>query len=264
MYCGNCGNMGHMYKSCTEPITSIGLIVYKKEKLKNEYLMIRRRNTLGFVEFLRGKYTLDNYKYIVDLFSIMTQIERELIVSKNFYELWDILWMNKDVKQYHNEFNNSKNKFKVLKNGLNIFGNKKLFLKDFHAMAETKYTEPEWGFPKGRRNLKESDLECAIREFGEETGLMREDYKLNENTRVFEETFLGTNNIRYKHSYFIAEWISDKQIGIDMTNIDQISEISAISWFNIEECQKKIRDYNYEKKVLIVNVEKYLSHIILE
>jgi hypothetical protein len=93
---------------------------------------------------------------------------------------------------------------------------------------------------------------------------MREDYKLNENTRVFEETFLGTNNIRYKHSYFIAEWISDKQIGIDMTNIDQISEISAISWFNIEECQKKIRDYNSEKKVLIVNVEKYLSHIILE
>ena len=39
---------------------------------------------------------------------------------------------------------------------------------------------PEWGFPKGRRNLKERDRECAVREFSEETGLTAEDYIIQE------------------------------------------------------------------------------------
>ena len=33
------------------------------------------------------------------------------------------------------------------------------------------YESPEWGFPKGRRNMHESDLDCAKREFEEETGI---------------------------------------------------------------------------------------------
>ena len=49
--------------------------------------MIRRRNTIGFVEFLRGKYTLDNYKYILSIFSIMTTDEREQILISTFNEL---------------------------------------------------------------------------------------------------------------------------------------------------------------------------------
>jgi ADP-ribose pyrophosphatase YjhB (NUDIX family) len=32
------------------------------------------------------------------------------------------------------------------------------------------WSEPEWGFPKGRRNYQEKDYECAVREFCEETG----------------------------------------------------------------------------------------------
>ena len=33
------------------------------------------------------------------------------------------------------------------------------------------YVEPEWCFPKGRRNCFETDLECSEREFQEETKL---------------------------------------------------------------------------------------------
>ena len=32
------------------------------------------------------------------------------------------------------------------------------------------------GFPKGRRNLGESDQDCAIREFEEESGFKSKDY----------------------------------------------------------------------------------------
>ena len=34
----------------------------------------------------------------------------------------------------------------------------------------SNWIEPEWEVPKGRRNLNESDIDCALREFTEETG----------------------------------------------------------------------------------------------
>ena len=48
---------------------------------------------------------------------------------------------------------------------------KVISLGDIIKKSTTKWTTPEWGFPKGRRNLKESNLDCSRREFMEETGL---------------------------------------------------------------------------------------------
>ena len=68
-FCGNCGKRGHVYRKCLAPITSLGVIVYRwNNEKKREYLMIRRRDTLGFVEFMRGKYNLSNCPYIYELF----------------------------------------------------------------------------------------------------------------------------------------------------------------------------------------------------
>ena len=30
LYCGNCGKIGHVYRKCLEPITSLGIIVFRK------------------------------------------------------------------------------------------------------------------------------------------------------------------------------------------------------------------------------------------
>ena len=57
------------------------------------------------------------------------------------------------------------------------------------------------GFQKGRRNLRESDYDCALREFQEETGFERNEYEILRNIRPVEEIFYGSNNIRYKHVY---------------------------------------------------------------
>ena len=31
LYCGNCGEPGHIYKKCLQPITSMGVIVFQKK-----------------------------------------------------------------------------------------------------------------------------------------------------------------------------------------------------------------------------------------
>ena len=48
-YCNNCGKTGHMYNQCKMPITSIGVIVYRINNNNLEYIMIRRKETLGFL-----------------------------------------------------------------------------------------------------------------------------------------------------------------------------------------------------------------------
>ena len=206
MFCGNCGKLGHVYRRCTEPITSLGIILYKNEEIgedtedlqqtkEYEYLMIQRRDTLGFVEFMRGKYNLDNYRYIYNLFSIMTREERLRIVNNNFDYLWNKLWMDKNTKQYHNEYDNSKKKFEALKSGFEA-DDTIINLQIINNSVEYSWETTEWGFPKGRRNLKETNLDCANREFQEETGLTKEDYIILNQFEPVEEIFLGTNNIR--------------------------------------------------------------------
>ena len=105
IYCGNCGKLGHTYRRCTAPITSLGAIVFKLVEspevpglYTTKYLLIQRKDTLGFVEFLRGKYNLENIKYIFKIFEIMTKKERDFIEVNDFDTIWNSLWMNKNIK----------------------------------------------------------------------------------------------------------------------------------------------------------------------
>ena len=74
------------------------------------------------------------------------------------------------------------------------------------------------------------------------------------------ESFMGTNNIRYKHIYYVAQakdTLGDK-IDIDPNNINQISEISDIQWVSFVDALKKIRSYNIEKKNMLEKLNKIL------
>jgi len=82
IYCGNCGNIGHVYRKCRFPITSCGVILYKinPEYVENKdkidrflFLLIQRKDTLGYIEFLRGKYDEHNLGYITKLIETMTK-----------------------------------------------------------------------------------------------------------------------------------------------------------------------------------------------
>jgi hypothetical protein len=187
-YCGNCGDEGHTYRRCLAPIMSLGVILYKVVDNKLMYLMVQRRDTLGYVEFMRGKYNLENSKYILELFKIMTENERLKILNNDFDFLWRNLWMNKNLKKFQNEYNNSKKKFNLLKNGVNIDGHQ-LSLLNTHNTVPILWKRPEWGFPKGRRNAKESDLDCAKREFEEESGYTEDSYQIDDSISPIVELF---------------------------------------------------------------------------
>ena len=260
IYCGNCGNMGHTYRRCKFPITSCGVILYKINPAylednsldKYQYLLIQRKDTLGFVEFMRGKYDELNKDYIIKLFETMTIGEVDRINNHTFDELWNMLWLNKNIKQYQTEYEISKKKF------LNLKESKYFSFSKLLEVSKIQYIEKEWGFPKGRRNLKETDYDCALREFEEETNYQEEDYSILRNIKPVEEIFYGSNNIKYKHIYYIAKSVRTKELGVDPNNYFQFTEVSNIAWFTLQESLERIRPYNVEKKAVLSKVNKLL------
>jgi 8-oxo-dGTP pyrophosphatase MutT (NUDIX family) len=128
-------------------------------------------------------------------------------------------------------------------------------LSDLITNSKTNWNETEWEFPKGRRNFQEKDLDCAIREFEEETGFSQRDIIIIDNLLPFEEMYIGSNHKCYKHKYFLAYMNNDK----DSLQNFQKTEVSKLEWKNIDECLNSIRPYNLEKKTLISNINKVLQ-----
>ena len=54
--CNNCGKQGHLFHQCKLPITSYGIILFRTSDKGIQYLMIRRKDSFGYIDFLRGKY----------------------------------------------------------------------------------------------------------------------------------------------------------------------------------------------------------------
>jgi 8-oxo-dGTP pyrophosphatase MutT (NUDIX family) len=296
--------------------------------------MVRRKDSLCYVEFIRGKYSLHNKEYIVKLFQSMTPTERDRIRNSDFDALWYAFWQADCNKNYMKEYQNAKEKFSKLRTGgmvwnpwsigLYAYSNTNVHMhdsldsldslnstnnengdrnisepnddgrEDEHRHSNTpfdmgylldhthaQYDETEWGFPKGRRNINESDLSCALREFSEETGfspdalqlwpgsststkqqvprLEEEMVRPSASQEPLEEVFTGCNNIRYKHVYFVAQANHEEQADLpdfsacdahDVVDNMQAREISQVAWLSFDAAMQRIRTHNSERREL--------------
>lgn len=298
--CNNCGKQGHLFHQCKLPITSYGIILFRKSKSSEninennnenekvfEYLMIRRKDSFGYIGFLRGKYIQHNAEQLQNMFNEMSVTEKDNIRHNNFDTLWKHMWGETHIgSQYKSEESISQKKFDILKHGITIKStinevvnqfkksddgkdDERLIVEDQFISLDTlinnsttEWKETEWEFPKGRRNYQEKDLDCAVREFEEETGISKYNIKIIENLMPFEEIFIGSNHKSYKHKYFLAFMNepdeSDLKNKYTLNNY-QKTEVSQIKWKTLEECLESIRPYNLEKKQLILNINTVLQ-----
>lgn len=241
--CANCGGMGHVYRTCSMPISSYGILCFRKDPETGElqYLQIQRRDSLSYVDFLRGKYA--SRDYLLKLLSNMTQDERERIRCGEFDGLWQDLWQVEHGKNYQKEYADARAKFVRLQAG---------DMAALLAESASDLTQTEWGFPKGRRNLQEGDLGCALREFREETGIQDGHIQVIDDMQPFEELFSGLNQVRYRHVYFAALFTDPHyRVHVDPTNLTQVREVRDVQWFDYDRAQANIRDVNVERKQLL-------------
>ena len=254
--CNNCGKQGHMFVNCKMPIISFGLIVFKMTDEGLKYLMIQRRHTFGYIDFIRGKYIINNIEYIDKLFNEMSIYEKIDISTKSFETLWNDMWGACPTSiSFKNEELMSQKKFNSLKNGINI-NDEIITLNTLILNSTTNWEGPEWEFPKGRRNYQEKEIDCALREFEEETGYPSVCLNVVENMLPFDEIFIGSNHKSYKHKYFLANMSSEE---LNITPKYQITEVSDVKWLTLDECLHCMRPYNIEKQQIIRNISKILT-----
>jgi len=249
VYCNNCGNKGHIYKHCKFPVLSYGVICFTNDK---HILMIQRKDSINYIEFLRGKYKLDDITYIIKLLDGFSIDERSRLLNHSFDDLWTKLWFSGKYKKpqterMKKEYHNSKQMFN------------KLDLPDLISRCNTNYLTPEWEIPKGRRSYRESNLNCAIREFEEETDIKSHEYDLITNVLPISEEYIGCNGVRYKHIYYYAISKEKKDISINLDKYEQYSEIGDIKWFTLEEAYNIIRPDNIKKKEIIQKTKQFVE-----
>ena len=284
--CVKCGREGHVYRECTEPITSFGIVALRKvdtEKsptgpviqrtplrcdahIKNDneisrdltlstqddgnvsYLMVQRKDTMGYIDFIRGRWPEDDPKRkehaLKTYLEEMTCEERARLRTLDFESLWDLIWINHASRIYISEFVDAKRKFDQLD------------IEQLLLRTGCNWTEQEYGFPKGRKNMYESNIDCAKREFREETGYGSHQYRMLSDL-PWEETFVGTNGVAYKHIYYVAEvYQGAGQPKTPIEEIRQEGEISNMGWFTYSQCLQTIRPYDSAKKELLTLVHQ--------
>jgi 8-oxo-dGTP pyrophosphatase MutT (NUDIX family) len=247
IFCNNCGQRGHPFRECKEPVLSCGILLLRNHTTTGkpttlptaaaniEVLMVRRKDSMSFAEFVRGKYDPAKLDYVRTLLSNMTRDEIARLKGEEFESIWAKLWGNSIIERREQEFHTACEKFRAVRPVV--------------EHATSTYTEPEWGFPKGRRLKCETDQGCAEREFWEETNILRSEYCIVSGLQL-EETFNGTNGIPYRHKYFVAVLTKPHDITQKFT-FSQRQEISAIEWKTLDECLKLTRPQYVQRGAVI-------------
>jgi ADP-ribose pyrophosphatase YjhB (NUDIX family) len=243
-----------LYNICLQNKNDLEKISLYIQNIK--FLLVQRRHSIGFMDFIRGKYKLDNVDQINSLFQYMHSSEIELMKTKTFDELWREIWNNDEhrINNLKKDYMYASDKFEKLKTGEDVELNLDFFIQNIKPL----YNFLEWGFPKGRKDKSENPLDCALREFREETNISIDNIKIIEEIEPIQENLIGTNGVPYRHIYFVGELRNNLNIKLDNNN-----EIGNIGFFTYNTAQNLLREYHIEKKNILENIFMYYLENLL-
>lgn len=249
--------------------SGISCIRYNKSTKKYEILVIKKRYSYFFASFVFGQYNKKDDKRLKFLFDGMTVQEKIDILSLKFDILWYKIWLeipevfhkpklNFDVTDVESMAKTWKEIYKQkASNNFVKYDSGSMSKLDFYIKKKNKFessfvsdngkrlrslltdsthAELHWEIPKGRRSKNETVMDCAIREFEEETNIGIESYNIMFNIDPIVESYVSSH-IKYIHSYYIAYTSKVFEPSIKFSNGNQISEVDSIKWVDMDEIQ---------------------------
>jgi 8-oxo-dGTP pyrophosphatase MutT (NUDIX family) len=226
--------------------------------------MIQRKDSLGFMDIMRGKYRESEPDYIKKQLRGMTDKERARLLNDEFDDIWHDLWGadTESSQRYAHDRLISKQKLAELRAGIETSKGEVYTLADLLRQEPSVYETPEWGFPKGRRDPYESDIDCAFRELYEETGISTDELWKVANVSPLIEQFYGSNDVHYRHSYYVAQYIGRKDISFDILNSEMTKEIGNLAWKSLDEAILLLRPENVEKRGILIQLASLLRNFL--
>lgn len=235
---------------------------YNKEKNNEiEIILVKKRYTYYFFSFVMGHFSIRDTKYIRYLFDNMSFAEKIDIISMQYSQMWYRIWLNNPEKYFNitDVYKMSKFSMSPIENRFSnaeiyklYFDGKVKFEKNFledkgkrlrNLIQNSSDSEVLWEIPKGgkKRGLQpngkyETDVDCAIREFSEETSIKSNKYKILYDINPIIISHVDNDTI-YKTIYYVAKLKNSDDYAphIDFRNFDQITEIEQIKWVSLAE-----------------------------
>ena len=201
-------------------------------------LLVKRRVTYQFCEFVHGHWSRYNKKRLISLFNNMTAAEKVDILSLNFDYLWYRVWLlhppvetppGITVQTGTPSYEFYRQKREYFESTFKRDDGKRLN----SLVRGTSNKGTLWAIPKGHKGAQESEVECAVREFYEETSIEKKSYKLiNRPPISYSYTTLGTN---YISRYFIALVRPGVEPKVRFRpGNNQLAEVDEVAWFPVD------------------------------
>ena len=207
--------------------TSYGIIIYTYDDDTIKFLMTLRRDTFCYECIIRGIYTDNELR---DYVSHITKEERERILNYPFDMLWKDLWVSTKRRLYRIEYKKAHDKYKQYYD---------IILKLVNNMD--KFDTELWEFPKGKMFSEETPLQCAFREFEEETNINKNHILHIKQAGTFKDSFIGNDNREYQSVYYLGYINEGTKINFtyndcpyQMRNKYVSDEVMSIEWLSYE------------------------------
>ena len=235
---------------------SYGIALCRYNENKNnrvEILLIKKRYSYQFFSFVMGHYKKSDTQFIKYLLNNMSYSEKIDIISMQFHQMWYRIWLDNPVVDYnigdlYNQYIDINSPYSN-PNMKKTFNEKRLrfennFSKDgdkrLRALVQdSSNAEVLWEIPKGNKKGDESNLDCAIREFREETSINDNKYRVLYDVKPIVDSYID-NGVNYKTVYYIASLnkdVAEFNPYIDLKKFDQLIEIDHIKWVALAEIE---------------------------
>ena len=220
-----------------------------------EIALVRRRHSIALCELMYGTTALTKHS-LRRLGSQLTNSELAL-VRYGTAEAIDVALNSKNVAglSRKQQRRSAWRRRYVNRRFTTIRASKKL-LKALGT--ETRFSEPEWELPKGRKlSRSEKTIDCAVREFAEETGYSDTHISLLSSDPLIEQ-YESTNGTTYVNVYYLATMNTTGAPVFDpVNNLGQTFEISAVQWVSPEEAIHMMRNTQATKVACIREAMHY-------
>lgn len=210
------------------------------------FLITSLWNNYEYVEFLNGWWKKEKIPFLL---SQMCKDERDLLVNPNysFRDLWN------DAHRYNSPVSTlAEAKFQSIRNDLpSILAN----------TLALKSTYP-WTYPKGRKHENETEEECALREFREETRITS---NIQFTKHFVYERYIGTDSREYSSKYFVCTVAEmQKPYNLFFPCFIRTSGISiesySIEWVTLEEAREYLPSRLYSLLHVVLKLLKLDPH----
>jgi 8-oxo-dGTP pyrophosphatase MutT (NUDIX family) len=190
-----------------------------------EYLLVKKRLTYEFVDFIMGRYHKDQ---IDKMLNKMTIDEKLDIMTLDFSKMWYRVYLELNVTDGH--YMKKKSRFDTTF----LIKDQGAYLLQKIGQSDSCGNDSLWEFPKGRKEPHETDIICAVREFKEETKFIKNSYSILPG--ITRTQSFSDNNVKYENVYHVALLTCRySKPRISLANKTQIKEINDIRWMSADE-----------------------------